>query len=84
VSARIAIALDGRASVVVRYEPAAVEVEVANDGRPVQADRSRAAGHGLGLVGMRERAALYGGSFEGGPRAAGGFLVRAQLPLGSG
>jgi signal transduction histidine kinase len=67
-----------RARVVVRYGPDAVELEVADDGR------GRASGlpGGHGLLGMRERVSLYGGDFEAAPRAQGGFLVRARLPLG--
>ncbi len=37
---------------------------------------------GNGLVGMRERVQLYGGSLDVGPREAGGFAVRARIPLG--
>lgn len=38
------------------------------------------AGHGHGLVGMRERASLYGGTLEAGPRPDGTFRVRARFP----
>ncbi|WP_431900126.1 sensor histidine kinase [Nonomuraea sp. bgisy101] len=41
-----------------------------------------AAGGGHGIIGMRERAELLGGSLEAGPRPEGGFEVRARLPLG--
>jgi signal transduction histidine kinase len=38
-------------------------------------------GAGHGLIGMRERVALYGGTLIAGPSAAGGFHVRANIPL---
>ena len=64
------------ASVVVRYEPSEVAVEVTDDGI---GGAPRTGGHGL--VGMRERAALYGGEVEAAPRPEGGFRVRARIPL---
>jgi signal transduction histidine kinase len=54
-------------------------VEIVDDGRGVNG-RSSASGHGL--LGMRERVAVYGGSFDAGPHAGGGFRVAARLPYG--
>jgi len=70
------------AGVTITYTDREVEVEVADDGRGLGADAPPAsAGTGHGLVGMRERVALYGGSVSAGPRPGGGFAVRALLPL---
>jgi signal transduction histidine kinase len=58
----------------------AVELEVADDGRgPRPGVAAKPDGHGL--VGMRERVGLYGGRLYTGPRTAGGFVVRATIPL---
>jgi signal transduction histidine kinase len=69
-----------RAQVVVRYAPRAVELEIEDDGRGPNGSRPRN-GSGHGLIGMRERVALYGGTLEVGRRVGGGFAVRARLPL---
>ena len=66
------------AQVHVRYLDSAVEVEVVNAaGSGVQ--NGEGAGHGL--VGMRERARVYGGDLETGHQPDGGYRVRARLPL---
>ena len=65
------------ARVVVRYATHALVLEVADDGRGMR----EAEGAGHGLIGMRERVALYGGDFDAGGRNGGGFVVRARLPL---
>ena len=65
------------AIVVVRFGDDALEVEVTDAGSAAPARRD--SGHGL--VGMRERVGIFGGTFDAGPGAAGGFVVRALLPL---
>jgi signal transduction histidine kinase len=70
----------GHAWVTVRYPGRAVELEIADDGRG-PTGRRPARGGGHGLVGMRERVALYGGSLDLDRHASGGFLVKARLPL---
>lgn len=67
---------DATADVRLRYAADAVELEVANTGRFALAVRP-----GLGIVGMRERAAASGGELEVGPRGRGGFLVRLRVPV---
>ncbi|MFI6156297.1 sensor histidine kinase [Kitasatospora sp. NPDC051170] len=69
-----------RADVRLAYHPDRVTVEVRDDGggSPAPEPTGRA---GYGLVGMRERVALHGGTLEAGPRPGGGFTVLAELPL---
>ncbi|ELP66984.1 sensor histidine kinase [Streptomyces turgidiscabies] len=62
-----------------RYEPHQVTVSVTDDGEGVIPARVRTGG-GHGLLGMRERAKLYGGQIDIGPRDQGGFAVRLTLP----
>lgn len=68
-----------RASVVVGYEDGALRLEIVDDGRGVN---GRAVPGGHGLMGMRERVGVYGGSFEAGPRTGGGFRVAVRIPYG--
>jgi signal transduction histidine kinase len=66
-----------RCTVRVVYRPSMIVIEVSDDGC---GPRPRP-GSGHGLVGMRERLAMYGGRLASGPRAGGGFQVRAELPV---
>lgn len=66
-----------RAQVHVHYGPDSIEVQVLDDG---SGDPAAPDGGGHGLLGMRERVALYGGTFAAGARPEGGFAVRALLP----
>lgn len=69
-----------RASVSLSYDVRALRLEVADDGRgPVPGTMTDNAGHGL--VSVRERVAVLGGSLHVGARPGGGFVVRAVLPL---
>ncbi|WP_405634197.1 sensor histidine kinase [Streptomyces sp. NBC_00056] len=73
---------DARARVRLTYAPDGVTVEVSDDG-PGAGPAGPGAGSrpGYGLVGMRERAVLHGGTLEAGPLDKGGFQVSARLPL---
>ena len=68
-----------RARVTIGYEGEALRLEIVDDGRGVNG-RAESGGHGL--IGMRERVGVYGGSFEAGPRTGGGFRVAVRLPYG--
>ena len=68
-----------RALVRVRYRRDELELEVVDDG-PGPGQANGTGGHGL--VGMRERVAMFGGDLAAGARSEGGFAVHARLPLG--
>jgi signal transduction histidine kinase len=70
-----------RADVRVRYDGDHVEIEVSDDGQGRDGADTASNGGGHGLVGMRERVSIYGGELEVGPRAEGGFRLRARLPV---
>lgn len=70
------------ATVVIEQHNGHVQIVVRDTGPGPAATRSNPGGHGL--VGMRERAALYGGTLRAGPHPDGGFVVHACLPLGGG
>jgi signal transduction histidine kinase len=66
-------------TVLVRHRTDDITVEVSTEGAAV----SDLSGSGRGLAGLRERVNLLGGDFDAGPRADGGFTVRARIPAGS-
>jgi signal transduction histidine kinase len=70
-----------RAEVRVHIGTDELELSVRDTGRRPPARRGRGDQSGHGLVGMRERVGLYGGEFQAGPHAEGGFLVHARIPL---
>jgi signal transduction histidine kinase len=67
------------AHVSIRYTPAAVDLEIRDNGTAPTGTPPNRAGHGL--LGLRERAALFGGEVQAGPGEGGGYLLRARLPL---
>ncbi|WP_077797855.1 sensor histidine kinase [Streptomyces sp. JHA26] len=71
----------GRTSVLVRHGEREITVEVGTDGSGTR-DASPG-GSGRGLEGLRARVGVLDGDFSAGPRAGGGFLVRARIPAGS-
>lgn len=68
------------ARVSVHYEPLALVLRIEDNGWGSDAVT---ADDGHGLVGMRERATALGGSLTAGPRAEGGYVVSAHLPIGT-
>jgi signal transduction histidine kinase len=69
-----------RLEVWVSYLPDALELTIRDNGEGVSEDAVRAS-TGHGLIGMRERVALFGGELEAGSSELGGFIVRSRLPL---
>jgi signal transduction histidine kinase len=67
-----------RATVTVRYQRHELQLEIADSGRGA----ANGSGGGHGLVGMRERVALFGGELEARSRAGAGYAVQVRLPLG--
>ena len=73
-----------RTTVRLDYREAELVAEVANAGPPMPAAAPAVTGvpgSGRGLLGLRERVALYGGELDAGSRPRGGWLVRARLPV---
>ena len=69
-----------RVRIVLRYREPAVQVEITDDGADPDHSPPDPNGIGHGLVGMRERAALFGGTVDAGPVPGGGWRVTAVLP----
>lgn len=66
-----------RADVEVRCRPQSLEIDVRDDGT----GGGSARGEGFGLIGMRERVAVYGGHVQAGRLEGGGYRVHAVLPF---
>ena len=74
------------AEVSIKYRVDSLTVEVTDQGRRVLGtlpayNPPARIGSGHGIIGMRERVAVFGGEFTAGPRSDGGFRVRARFPI---
>ncbi len=65
----------------VRIVPAGVRIRVTDTGQAPWARAAADGAGGHGIVGMRERAAIFGGTLDAGPLPGGGFRVAAFLPI---
>ncbi|MEU8209602.1 ATP-binding protein [Micromonospora sp. NPDC049044] len=63
-----------------RYDATGIAIEVRDEGAGPQPSGGGAQGAGRGLLGVRRRTERLGGTLSAGPRAGGGFTVRAALP----
>ena len=71
-------------SVTLEYRDDELLLDIADAGRPDPVTTSALgvpSGTGRGLLGLRERAALYGGQLDAGPRPGGGWRLRARFPI---
>jgi len=69
------------ATVCITYSSSKIELRVTDDGHGAAQRLSNGSDGGHGLVGMRERVAMFGGELKTGPLPGGGYEVRATLPL---
>jgi signal transduction histidine kinase len=75
---------DATASVRLCFAPQRLQMLIEDDGRGASADSVREGGVdglGHGLIGMRERVGMVGGTLDAGPRPGGGFRIDVVLPL---
>jgi signal transduction histidine kinase len=71
-----------RVGVSIRYGTGSLELVIVDDGRGTGGDEvGNHHGGGRGLIGMKERVALFGGELDAGARPEGGFRVHARLPI---
>ena len=66
------------ATVLLQWVQTSLVLQIDDDGRGAAA---ASVGAGLGLIGMRERATMLGGTLVAGPRPGGGYRVRAEIPI---
>ncbi|MEU1600421.1 histidine kinase [Streptomyces sp. NPDC005708] len=72
-------AVGARVRIVVDHVPGAVHIDVSDSGGASEAPAGP--GDGRGLIGLRERLAVYGGTLQAGECPTGGFRVRAVIPV---
>ena len=72
---------DAATTVTLTYGPRELELEIANAASSSRPSANGQPGGGHGLIGMRERVALFEGRFQAAPTEGGGFRVHAVLPL---